>query len=194
MEEARAAAPGTSPWQPAGVRRLPESRFREEKRGEAGRSWSRWGVPFVEEPKVAAPLDCRVAAGLQAKLLDGGTLVQGLQSRSRPSRPFTEPNRLLPLHRAVRRLAGTPRRGAAAQGRRRFGSHGPRRPTSSAPGRSAALHRAFFAVMSRTRGEKPPSPCCGPGHRAEAGPSHVSSLFVCCLLSRIAPPRRPAVA
>jgi hypothetical protein len=55
----------------------------------------------------------------------------------------------------------------------------PSRPASSAPGRSAALHRAFFAVVSRTRGEKPPSPCCGPGHRAEAGPSLVSSLFVC---------------
>jgi hypothetical protein len=69
--------------------------------------------------EAAALLDSRVAAGLQAKLLDGGTLVQGLQSRSRSSRPFTEPNRLPPLHRAVRRLAGTPRRGAAAQGRRR---------------------------------------------------------------------------
>jgi hypothetical protein len=30
-------------------------------------------VPFVEEPKVAAPLDCLVAAGLQARPLDGGT-------------------------------------------------------------------------------------------------------------------------
>jgi hypothetical protein len=39
-----------------------------------------------------------------------------------------------------------------------------------------------------------PSPCCGPGLRAEAGPSLVSSLFECCPLSRIAPPRRPTVA
>jgi hypothetical protein len=40
----------------------------------------------------------------------------------------------------------------------------------------------------------PGSPCCGPDLRAEAGPSHVSSLLVCCPLSRTAPPRRPAVA
>jgi hypothetical protein len=33
-----------------------------------------------------------------------------------------------------------------------------------------------------TRGEKPPRPCCGPGLRAEAGPSLVSSLFECCPL------------
>jgi hypothetical protein len=45
-----------------------------------------------------------------------------------------------------------------------------------------------------TRGEKPPRPCCGPGLRAEAGPSLVSSLFECCPLTRTAPPRRPAVA
>jgi hypothetical protein len=50
----------------------------------------------VQEPEAAAPLDCRVAAGLQAKLLDGGTLVQGLQSRSRSSRPITTADRLLP--------------------------------------------------------------------------------------------------
>jgi hypothetical protein len=31
------------------------------------------GVPFVEEPKATAPLDCLVAAGLQARPLDGGT-------------------------------------------------------------------------------------------------------------------------
>jgi hypothetical protein len=62
-------------------------------------------------------------------------------SRSRPwsSRPFTEPNHLLPLHRAVRRLAGTPRSGAAAPGRCRSGSHGPPRPASPAPGRSTLL-------------------------------------------------------
>jgi hypothetical protein len=41
---------------------------------------------------------------------------------------------------------------------------------------------------------QPPSPCCGPGLRAEAGPSHLSSLLVCCLLFCTAPPRRPAVA
>jgi hypothetical protein len=39
---------------------------------------------------------------------------------------------------------------------------------------------------------QPPSPCCGPGLRAEAGPSLVSSLYVArCPL---APPRRPVVA
>jgi hypothetical protein len=48
--------------------------------------------------------------------------------------------------------------------------------------------------VSRARGEKPPRPCCGPGLRAEAGPSLVSSLLVCYLLSYTAPPRRPAVA
>jgi hypothetical protein len=46
---------------------------------------------------------------------------------------------LLPLHRAVRRLAETPRSGAAAQGRCRCGSHGPRRPASPAPGHSTLL-------------------------------------------------------
>jgi hypothetical protein len=62
-------------------------------------------------------------------------------SRSRPwsSHPFTEPNRLLPLHRLIRRLAGTPRGGAATPGRCRRGSHGPRRPTSPAPGHSTLL-------------------------------------------------------
>jgi hypothetical protein len=65
MEEARAAAPGPSPWQPAGVRRLPESRFREEKRGEAGRSWSRWGCRSWRSPRspprwtAASPPACR---------------------------------------------------------------------------------------------------------------------------------------
>jgi hypothetical protein len=48
--------------------------------------------------------------------------------------------------------------------------------------------------VSRARGEKPPRPCCGPGLRAEAGPSLVSSLFECFPLSRTAPPRKPAVA
>jgi hypothetical protein len=111
-------AAGGGEAHPAGAMPLPEPLIGEKKKGEAGRSWSRWGVPFMEEPKVAAPLDCRVAAGLQAKLLDGGTPVQGLQSRSSSSRrrlepepdrpratpplstssppPFTMPNRLHP--------------------------------------------------------------------------------------------------
>jgi hypothetical protein len=61
--------------------------------------------------------------------------------------------------------------------------------------------RPFHAARSTTSSSRPERevstkalPCCGPGLRAEAGPSHVSSLLVCCPLSRTAPPCRPAVA
>jgi hypothetical protein len=52
------------------------------------------------------------------------------------------PSRTACIHlpRALQhRLAGMPRSGAAAPGRRRCGSHGPRRPASSAPGHSTLL-------------------------------------------------------
>jgi hypothetical protein len=117
----------------------------------------------MEEPEAAAPRDHLVAARpawtAEPEQFKSPTPEAGAargscpspwsrnrtgQGRHRPClylhRPFTEPNRLPPLHRALQhRLAGTPRSGAAAPGRCRCGSHGPRRPASSAPGSSTLL-------------------------------------------------------
>jgi hypothetical protein len=97
---------------------------------------------------------------------------------------------LLPLHRARRNAQ---ERGCST------GVMSPRKPWTAPPCFLCSRPFLYSTAPLRRRVQErevrnPPRPCCGPGLRAEAGPSLVSSLFVCCLLSRIAPPRRPAVA
>jgi hypothetical protein len=126
-----------------------EKEKRGRRRSRRGRSWR----PPVEEPRSLPRRAAMSPSGLQggrlrkqhrAWLLREGA-VPGVVAL-RPLLTCCAPRRrpcLLPLPRALqRRLAGTPRSGAAAPGRCRRGSHGPRRPASSAPGRSAARHCA----------------------------------------------------
>jgi hypothetical protein len=190
----------------------------ESEREEEGRSWSRWGVPFVEELDVAAPLDPMSPAGLQARPPDGGTRRAGAAQEDRPwriqeqhafavHRPWRSlkpPRRLTPTSPpGLHCYAAGPRRPPLpeAGGRRVQGSADEAMKPWTAP--PCFCSRPFLCssprllrrrVQERKVSLNPPSPCCGPGLRAEAGPSLVRSLYVCRLLSRIAPPRRPAVA
>jgi hypothetical protein len=104
------------------------------------------------------------------------------QFKSPTTAPSPSRTPLLPLHRVVRLPQPEPRRA-------RFCI------LCSASASPPHLDTAASPPCPGAQGEpQPPRPCCGPGLRAEAGPSLVSLLFVCCPLSRTAPPRRPAVA
>jgi hypothetical protein len=88
----------------------PPPLHQKSEREEEGRSWSRWGVPFVEEPEVSAPLGQLVAArpageaagrGCHARTVEGaGAAVRPGAGAARGRKKPVQP--LLPLLQPVR--------------------------------------------------------------------------------------------
>jgi hypothetical protein len=182
---------------PLGIPPCPPQEGEEEGEKEKPEE-KRTGKPHWGEPDVVAPLDHLVAARPAGEAAGRGTPVHGPRSRSCSSR------RRPPLHQAEPPASSSPCCSPPRQNAKERGCC--TRKMSLRKPWTAPLcflcSRPFHATRFTSsppcpgaQGEpQPPSPCCGPGLRAEAGPNHVSSLLVCCLLSRIVPPCRPVVA
>jgi hypothetical protein len=90
-------------------------------------------VPFVEEPKVATPLDCHVAAGLQARPLDGGNARAWTAELEQSKSPTPE--------------AGAARGSCPSPWSRNRTGQGQRRPCLH-------LHRPFIELFNTTSPER----------------------------------------